>query len=297
MPSTTIIRWGNPPTGLHNAPIYLGLQTGTFSVPGVQIEARDNLTGADYTEELVAGAYDMGHIGTPPLFAALARTHEYVVVGQGLVRYPPFYLMAPAHVRSLRELTSQVITLNKLHTCPHSIMRTLLRREGMTEDQIRLATLVEGEAIVDAIRRGRTAAAVLWEPYVSYVERVLNWKILAEGRTTMTPSNYGILLYARRALLVRQPEVVQQLVTAYADSVRAARQELAAAAVALQERLPHVPPADIESSLRREAPHWSADTSFDFHLLERVLGELEVQTVVPERFALRDILAEAPRAA
>lgn len=297
MPSTTIIRWGNPPTGLHNTPIYLGLQTGTFSVPGVQIETRDNLTGADYTEALAAGVYDMGHIGAPPLFAALARTREYVVVGQGLVRYPPFYLIAPAHIRSLRELTGQVITLNKLHTCPHSIIRTLLRWEGMTEDQIRLAALVEGDAIVDAIRHGHTAAAVLWEPYVSYVERVLRWKILAEGRTTMTPSNYGILLYARRSLLAEQPEMVQQMSTAYARSVRAAQQDLAAAAKALQERMPHVPPVDIENSLRRETPHWSADASFDFRLLDRVMGELEIQTVVSKRFALRDVLAEAPRAA
>lgn len=87
------------------------------------------------------------------------------------------------------------------------------------------------------------------------------------------------------------------MVTAYAHSVRAAQQDLAAAAAALQERMPHVPPADIESGLRREAPHWSADTSLDLRLLDRVMGELEVQTVVPERFALRDVLVEAPRAA
>lgn len=297
MPSTTVMLWGNPPTGLHNTPIYLGVRTGTFSVAGMRLEARDNLTGADYTEALVGGAYDMGHIGTPPLFAALARTREYVVVGQGLVRYPPFYLMTPAHVRSLRELTGQTITLNKLHTCPHSIIRTLLRWEGMTEDHIRLTTLVEGDAIVEAIGQGDTAAAVLWEPYVSHVERVLSWKILAEGRTTMTPSNYGIMLYARRSLFARQPEVVRNLVTAYAHSVRAAQQNLAAAAAALQERMPHVPPADIERGLGREAPHWSADPSFDFRLLDRVMGELEVQAVVSKRFALRDVLAAVPLAA
>jgi hypothetical protein len=163
MTSTTLIRWGNPPTGVHNTPIYLSLQTGTFKVPGVQIEARDNLTGADYTEALVAGTYDMGHIGTPPLFAALVRTQKYQIVGLGLVQYPPFYLMAPASVSSVRDLAGQVVTLNKLRTCPHSIIRTLLRWEGMEEDQVRLATVVEGEAIVcrvesdPSMRRGLVA--------------------------------------------------------------------------------------------------------------------------------------------
>jgi len=297
MTSSTLIRWGNPPTGIHNTPIYLGLKTGAFAIPGVHIEARDNLSGADYTEALVAGAHDMGHIGTPPLFAALARTQEDVVVGSGLVRYPPFYLMAPAPVRSLRDLAGQGITLNKLRTCPHSIIRTLLRWEGMEEDQVQMTTLVEGEAIVEAIRRGDTAAAVLWEPYVSYVERVLGWKVLAEGRTTMVPSNYGILLYVRRSLLTSQPALVTRLLAAYADSVRTAQQGLAAAAATVQERMPQVPLEDVESSLRREAPYWSADTRLDFRLLDRVMGELEIQTVVPERFVLTDFLAEVPLAA
>jgi ABC-type nitrate/sulfonate/bicarbonate transport system substrate-binding protein len=219
MPST--LRWGNPPSGIHNAPMYLGCKTGTFTLPGVQIETRDNLTGADYTQELLAGGYDMGHIGTPPLFAALTRSQEYTIIGQGLVKYPPFYVMAPATTGSLRELAGQVVSLNKLRTCPHSIIRTLLRWEGMAEDQIQLVSLVEGEAIVESIRRGDSAAAVLWEPYVSYVERVFGWKILAEGRTVMLPSNYGILVYARRSLLAAQPELVRNVLAAYAPGAAA----------------------------------------------------------------------------
>ncbi|MDP3766996.1 MAG: hypothetical protein Q8S13_03195 [Dehalococcoidia bacterium] len=77
------VRWGNPPTGVYNTPIYLGRERGRFGAR-VAVDVRDNRTGADYTEALVAGEFDMGHMGTPPLFAALARTDAYVVVGQGL---------------------------------------------------------------------------------------------------------------------------------------------------------------------------------------------------------------------
>jgi ABC-type nitrate/sulfonate/bicarbonate transport system substrate-binding protein len=190
-----------------------------------------------------------------------------------------------------------VITLNKLRTCLHSIIRTLLRWEGMDEREVRLATLVEAWAIVEAIRRGETAAAILWEPYVSYVERVFGWRVLAEGRTVIAPSNYGFALYARRSLLVGEPGLVLGMLEAYAESVRAAQRDVGAAAATVRNRIPDVLPEDVDKGLAREAPHWSADISLDSGFLQRVTGELEVQTVIPERFELAEHVAEVPRAA
>lgn len=288
-----VLYWGNPPPGLHNTPIYLGQDAGTFEVPEVRIKSRDNLTGADYTESLVAGLYDMGHIGTPPLFAALSRTDDYVIVGHGLVRYPPFYLMVSGEVTTLRELSGRTIALNKLNTCPHSVIKTLSRPEGMGEEELHLAPLNNGDAIVASIERGEVAGALLWEPYVSYVERVLNWKILADGRTTMNPSDYGVLIYVRRSLLAEQPHLVQSIMVAYAKSVRVAQQELDASAAALHRRMPTVSALDIEASLRREARSWSPDSVFDFQFLNNVVSELKDQRVLPKQFTLNDVVAES----
>jgi len=294
--STKTLRWGSPPTGIHNAPIYLGLDRGIFGVPGVAVEARDNISGADYTEELVAGAFDMGHIGTPPLFAALARTDDYAVVGLGMMKFPPFYLVTPPEVNSVRDLAGRAVALNKLRTCPHSIIRTLLRREGMDDSDIHLVSLVEGGPIVAAIGRGELGAAMLWEPYVSCVERVFGWKVLFAGRTAISPPNYGFALYARRSLLASEPTLVRGMIDAYAESVRAAKQDLPAAKATVQERITDVRPEDLDRAFQRDAPYWSDDTRLDTGFLMNVMGEMEIQAVIPDGFDLADYLAEAPQA-
>lgn len=88
------IVWGAPRSGLHNLPLFLGENNGIFSVPGSDCTIFENISGADYTEELIKGHFDMGHIGTPPVMAALERTDEYSILGTGLCNYPPFYLIA-----------------------------------------------------------------------------------------------------------------------------------------------------------------------------------------------------------
>jgi hypothetical protein len=61
--------------------------------------------------------------------------------------------------------------------------------------------------------------------------------------------------------------------------------------------MPQVPPQDIHTGVRREAQYWTSDTRLDAGLLNTVLEELAVQTVVPECFVLSDYVAELPLAA
>lgn len=287
------LHWGLSPTGVYSAPVYLALTRGVFGPPGLTVEVSDNITGADYTENLVAGEYDMGHIGTPPLFAALARTDEYVIVGQAVMRQACFYVIAPSTVRSLRDLRGQVIALNKLRTCPHSIVRTLLREAGMTEADVTLRALVDGWVINEAIGRGEVAAAVNWEPYVSQAERRYGWHVIGDGRTVIDPSNYGYLLYARRSLVAEEPALVTRMVRAYADAVRYAMEHVDEAAATLYGRIPGIEPVDIDRGLRRDLAGWTWDTRLDPAFIERVMAEMREQTVVPADFDVERVLAEA----
>ena len=293
----TKLHWGLSPIGVYAAPIYLALKRGVFGAPGVTVEASDNITGADYTENLVASKYDMGHIGTPPLFAALARTDEYVIVGQAVMRQACFYVIAPPTVRSLRDLRGQVIALNKLRTCPHSIVRTLLREAGMTESDVTLRTLVDGWIINEAIGRGEVAAAVNWEPYVSQAERRYGWHVIGDGRTVIDPSNYGYLLYARRSLVADEPNLVSAMVQAYSDAVRYAMGHVDDAAATLYGRIPGIEPVDIGRGLRRDMAGWTWDTRLDPAFIDRVMTEMREQTVVPADFDIRLVLAAASAAA
>jgi ABC-type nitrate/sulfonate/bicarbonate transport system substrate-binding protein len=269
------------------------MKRGVFGAPGVTVEVSDNITGADYTENLVAGKYDMGHIGTPPLFAALARTDEYVIVGQAVMRQACFYVIAPPAVRSLRDLRGQVIALNKLRTCPHSIVRTLLREAGMTESDVALRTLVDGWVINEAIGRGEVAAAVNWEPYVSQAERQYGWHVIGDGRTVIDPSNYGYLLYARRSLVADEPNLVAAMVQAYADAVRYAMAHVDDAAATLYGRIPGIEPVDVDRGLRRDMAGWTWDTRLDPEFIDRVMAEMRKQAVVPDDFDVERVLAAA----
>lgn len=290
MAGRDVIRWGNPPSGVYNTPVYLALQRGAFGTPAMRVEARDNVTGADYTEELVAGRFDMGHMGTPPLFAALTRTRAYTIVGQGIVRYPCFYLIAPPGVATMRDLGGKAVGLNKLRTCPHSIVRTLLARAGMSEADVTLRTFGNAWKINDAIRAGELAAAVQWEPYVSHAERAFGWRIFAEGRTVIDPSNYGFCLYARRDLVADDPGLVRHVIGQYAAGIEYAVKHLDEAAPTLYGKLPHVLNEDVDRGLRRDARDWTSDPSIDHAFLEFVLGELKDQTIVPRDFALHEVL-------
>lgn len=289
----TTLQWGNSPIGVYSSPVFLGLQRNAFGPADVHVEVTNNLTGADYTENLVARRFDMGHIGTPPLFAALARTDEYVIVGQAVMRTACFYVIAPPDVHSLRQLAGKTIALNKLRTCPHSIVRTCLAREGMTEDDVVLRTLVEGARINEAIERGEVSAAVNWEPYISQAEREFGWHVIADGRTIIDPPNYGYLLYARRSLVEREPALVARMLADYSASVKYAMEHLDEAARTLDGTIPRILPEDVDRALRRDIEGWTWNTHLDAAFLDRILDELRAQAVVPPDFDVKCVLAAA----
>ena len=286
MAQNQALHWGNPPTGIYNAPIYLGLVRRTFGPPDLRLTTRDNLSGADYEQALLAGEFDMGHMGTPPLFAALDQTDEYAIVGQGIVRYPCFWVLAPAEVTSFRDLIGKSIAVNKLRTCSHSIVRTLLRWEGKDESAIDLQTLVTPSRIVDAIGSGSIDAAVTWEPFVSYVERAHGWRVLIDGRSVIDPSNYGFCLYARRRLLKDRPDLVRRMMQDYASCVSYGVQHMDEMAEVLYGRFPGMIPEDIDKAVRRDAPNWTFDTTIDRPFFSEVLRELTEQSIIPADFEL-----------
>ncbi len=286
MPRRQALHWGNPPAGTYSAPVYLGLQRGMFGPPDLALEAHDNVNGAEYTKALLAGKFDMGHMGTPPLFAALAATDEYVIVGQGVVRYPCFWVVAPAEISSFGDLVGKTIGLNRRQTCSHSIIRTLLGWEGLDESAVHLEILENYTRITDEIGSGDLAAAVLCEPHVSYAERAHGWRVLVEGREVIDPSNFGICVYARRRLLESEPELVAHLVRDYARCVRYAMDHMDEAAEVLDGKFPGFLAEDIERAIRRDTPNWTSDTTVDEAFLSVVVAELKEQSVVPSDFAL-----------
>lgn len=290
----TTLRWGNPPTGIHNVPIYVGMSAGIFAAPGVTITANDNITGADYTEEVVAGRLDMGHMGTPPLFAALNRTREIAIVGQGLVRYPPFYVLTAPSVNSISQLKGRRVAINERQTCPHSILRTLLRWHALDETDVDLVTLIDGWEMASAAGRNDLAAVVIWEPYASYLERAHGWRIVANGHDVIRPSNYAFCLWAQRGLIREAPDLLCHMLAGYSRSVAHVKAHPKSVGEYVG-RFPLVSPSDVEHGIARESALWSADLAVDPVLMKHVIAELEIQGIVDKQFVLDQYLEEARR--
>ena len=285
-----ILKWGNPPASVLNAPVYLARAKGMLTLPEVEIVPIDTASGNAHTRALLNGEFDMGHIGAPPLMSALSRTREYALVGTGLLRHPPHSMLVPAEVNQLSEIVNQPIGINRRGTCSHSILRTLLARERINESHLQLVEMGSGAEGLSLIRRGELSGAVLWEPFTTTALREMGWKIFSAGRAIWFPPRYCTMIYARRSLAERSPELVRRVLRAYASWVQAAQLDLDSAAEHVVERMPGIPPEDIRSAIAREAPTWRSDTNLDLGLISRAIAELEVQAVLTENFSLDDAI-------
>ena len=285
-----IIKWGNPPTSVLNAPVYLARANRMLALPDVEIVPTDTTSGSQHTRALLDAEFDMGHIGAPPLMAALSRTREYALVGTGLLRHPPHSMLVAVGVKRLSDIAHQPIGINRRGTCSESILRTLLAREGIEEADLRIVEMGSGAKGLNLIRRGELSAAVLWEPFATTALREMGWRMFAAGHSVWSPSRYCTMIYARRSLAERSPELVRRVLHAYANWVQAAQLDLKGTAELVIEKMPAIPPEDIRDAVTREAPTWCADTHLDLSLLLRAMAELEVQTVLPNGFRLDDVI-------
>lgn len=289
------IRWGNPPVGLFNFPVEQWAATGRFGDYGVELTTHTHLTGQEYGAQIRAGAYDMGQIGTPVFLPAALGSDEYAVISIGLCNYAPFYLVAAPGVGSLADCRGEPVIINKRWTCPGSLLEWHARQENMALDDIQVVELMArtsfdnyGMAFVDGIERQDFRAGILYEPYVSLAERAYGWSVLAAYPKLLRPANYAILLYARRSLIDRKPDLVQRVMGAYFDAATDALAHVDTALKPFAEAFPKVQPMDIEKSVEREAGFWNRGELVDRDLLNRVQQELIHQHLVPDDYQIAD---------
>ena len=269
---------------------YLGQAKGIFRVPNAKCTLFENITGADYTSELVKGSFDMGVCGTPALLPAFKRTQEYSVIGTEICNYPPFYLMADMSIQKPENLRNKVIAINKLRTCPDSVIRTILSDAAVPVSSVKIATLVTPPKQIEAIRKNEIDAAVLWEPWVSYAERVFGWHIVFDCPKLMQPSNYAFLLYCRRSLIETKPELIQNCLDAYVNSTKYATDNVSEL-LELNYKFDYVGQEDVEQAIGRERSLWNTNPVFDEAIGETAEKELREQGVIGPDFHLNNFVA------
>lgn len=291
------INWGNPPVGLFNFPITLWHSGGEFARRGLDLHMTTHLTGQEYAKQIRSAAYDMGHIGTPVFLPAAAGSDEYAVISTGVCDYAPFYFVASPEIESLVDCQGQPFVINKRRTCPHSLLKWHARQYQLTEDDFQLVELMDkskfdnyGAAFLDGIDKGAFKAGILYEPYVSLIEREFGWRVLGDYPELSRPANYAILLYARRSWIKDKPQLVEEMVDAYFDCARMGKTTPEKLEI-YSDLLPFIKPADIRQAIRRESPHWKMEPSLDLDLIRRVEAELLEQQWVAENYRIADYLS------
>ncbi|MFZ5491761.1 MAG: ABC transporter substrate-binding protein [Pseudomonadota bacterium] len=291
------ISWGTPPVGLFNFPIELWQRNGRFAERGLDLTLSSHLTGEEYGARIREGAYDMGQIGTPVFLPAAVGSREYAVVSVGFCDFAPFYLVAAPEVGGLSDCRGEKVVINKRMTCPGSLLEWHARQEGLSIDDFSVVELMKdssfdnyGQAFADGIERGAFRIGILYEPYVSLVERRFGWRVLADYADLLRPANYGILLYARRRWIEDKPDLVRRMVQAY-FAAAGYGVDHPAELRPFAEQLPFVTADDIENAMRRDGRHWLREPSLDWGFLERVEEELKTQRRVPADYDIRDYVA------
>lgn len=288
------IRWGSPPVGLFNFPLDLWRDEGRFARAGIELDATSHLTGEEYGARIRAGAYDMGHIGTPVFLPAVQGAREYAVISVGICDFAPFYLVAAPGVTTLADCRGEVLAINKRMTCPGSLLDWHARQEDLTAGDFDVVELMRdsrhdnyGRAFLEAARVGQFRIGILYEPYVSVIERELGWQVLADYATLLQPANYGILLYARRAWLADRPDLVRTMMGEYFAAAAFGRAHPAALRP-YAGTLAFVTGEDVERAVARDAVHWRLAPNADGAFLARVRDELVTQGRVPGDYRIED---------
>ncbi len=293
-----IINWGSPPVGLFNFPLDLWTEQGKFAERGIDLRPTSHLTGQEYGKNIQQAVYDMGHIGTPVFLPAAVGSAEYAVISVGVCDYAPFYFVAHPDVETLADCAGEPFVINKFKTCPHSLLKWHARQDGLTEHDFEVVELMAdsrfdnyGMAFLDGIANNRFRAGILYEPYVSMIEREYGWRVLGDYPEIARPANYAILLYARRSWIEQKPQLVAAMAQAYFDCAIAGKSsadELARYA----QRFPFVQPDDVRNAIARESRHWRLSPGLDQELLRRVESELIEQQLVPKDYQIFDYVSD-----
>ncbi len=269
-----MIEWGLNPRGIFNLPLEYASARGVFG-QGLKIAFHNHRTGAEYGIRLKACAFDIGQIGTPVYFPAVEGRGDYEIVTVGICNYPPFYLVAEPGVGNLSALRGATVAINRRGTCAESLLLWHLNEEGLSESDLRVFEVMAaadcdsyGAAFIKGVQGRHFKAGIIFEPFVTYLESVAGWKVIADYPRMVVPSNYCLLLYVRKAWADNYPDALAHLVADYFIAVDYARNHLEEMVGALAP-LPYVSGSQLLTALRREVPLWNAAPLLDNAVLGR----------------------------
>jgi len=214
---------------------------------GVSVKWVEFPAGPQLLEGLNVGAIDVGYVGeAPPIFAQAAGA-RFVYIGFDPAAPQAEAIVVPkgSALKSVAELKGRKVALNKGSNV-HYLLVKALEQAGLRWADIQPVYLPPADARA-AFERGAVDAWVIWDPFLSAVEKQSGARQLQDGQGIV--NNYAYYL-ADRAYAQSQPRVIQALfddTQAQAAVLKADRRAAAAVIAPLQGLAPDI----VEQSLPR----------------------------------------------
>ncbi|CCB67175.1 NMT1/THI5 like domain protein [Hyphomicrobium sp. MC1] len=123
-------------------------------------------------------------------------------------------------VKSLKDLKGKEVGLNE-GSISEFWFNILLKKEGMTESDVKITNLTADDAAA-AFIAGRIPAAVTWEPHLSFVREQKKGKVLIDSSTT--PGSIVDVVALRCDVIEKNPKEVEGFVRAYYKAIEYLKQ-------------------------------------------------------------------------
>jgi sulfonate transport system substrate-binding protein len=260
---------------LDSLPYKIAFSTFTFGPPLVEAAGADKI--------------DVAGVGsTPPIFGAAGGQDFKVVAAIRKHNRTDDSLVVPkgSAIRTVQDLKGKRIAISK-GSSAHGYILNLLRRAGLTQQDVRLVFLVPADALA-AFSSGRVDAWVVWQPFVSQAK--------SEGATAVSagpPDEAGNSFEIASAKTVADPvkrralsDFVGRLQKAYAWA--AAHPDEWAAAWSKESQLPETTTRPAVRAVAADIKPVTDDVIAAQQKLADVLAE---EKVIPGKVVFSDIVA------
>lgn len=150
--------------GASSLPLFAAKEKGFFAAHGLDVEVTLARSSDQLMQGLLDGEYQIVHAAPDNFVAWSDRTGAPILAWLGGTS-GPLRLVADPSIGRPRELAGREVAVDATGSGFVSILRLMLRSDGIGDDEVALVPLGSTELRLEALREGRTSATMLTLPW------------------------------------------------------------------------------------------------------------------------------------
>lgn len=275
-------------TACDHSPFYLADQLGYYRKAGLSVDLRVIPSNTEIVEAAQRGDLQMGAIPVSSAIAAIAHGAPIVIVAMTGRGSDGLLVRANDGIAGLADLRGK-----KIGAVRGSILDILLRNSlkgaGLDPEQdVELVYFTQLPDMIAALKTGQIDAASNTEPFMTQAEQA-GWAQVLHRYTSDWPDHPCCVVFARRDLTERHPELVEAVLRLHVQAVEYANAHPAETAQAIARVLQGFEPQLVEASLAPEKMR--IDYRFDPAELARMARDMYEMGMI-ERLPSAEELAD-----